>query len=184
MRATEIEIKWHPGLSIYASEEFLKTVGDEYGWLGAFDDSGNLRCVLPFTIVRKLLFRLVRFRVETIPITQEISISEETAFLNSTLGYFRKRGADLIIPATTNTIFRTYPDGAVAAPYGTYIIDLAKPEQLLWDNLSASHRRKVRLAHKAGVVIRSGLDYLDAVYGLVRDTFARSTVGFMSFRYI
>ena len=34
MKATPIEINWHPGLPIYASESFLKAVGDEYGWLG------------------------------------------------------------------------------------------------------------------------------------------------------
>jgi len=73
MIAKKINIDWHPGLSIYACEPFLKLVGDEYGWLGGFDKSNNLRCILPYTIVRKAIFRLVRFRVETIPLNGEIS---------------------------------------------------------------------------------------------------------------
>ena len=41
MKVIPIEIDWHPGLSIYASESFMKTVGDEYGWLGGMDNSGS-----------------------------------------------------------------------------------------------------------------------------------------------
>ncbi len=55
---------------------------------------------------------MVRFRVETIPLEEELDVQEEKSFLNSAVEYFRSIGADMIIPATTNTIFRTYPDGA------------------------------------------------------------------------
>ena len=35
-------------------------------------------------------------------------------------------------------------DGAIAAPYGTHIIDLTKEEATLFGDLNSSHRRKVR----------------------------------------
>ena len=181
MKAKKIDINWHPGLSIYASEPFLKAVGDEYGWIGGIDDSGKLCCILPYTVIRKAIFRMVRFRVETIPLGEDIEVEEEKSFLNSAVEYFRSTGADMIIPATTNTIFRTYPDGAVVAPYGTYIIDLSQPEETLWSNLSASHRRKVRLATKKGVQIRSGMEHIETAYTLVRDTFKRSAIPFMNY---
>ena len=182
MRAIPIEINWHPELSIYASEPFLKAVGDEYGWLGGFDDSGKRRCILPYTIIRKTtLFRLVRFRVETILLEEGFDIQEEKSFLNSAVEYFRSNGADMIIPATTNTIFRTYPEGAVVAPYGTYILDLDQPEETLFSKLNSSHRRKVRLAMKEGVQIRSGMEYLNTAHELVRNTFKRSRLGFMGY---
>jgi lipid II:glycine glycyltransferase (peptidoglycan interpeptide bridge formation enzyme) len=181
MRVKRIEIKWHPGLSIYASEPFLEAVGDAYGWIGGFDDSDTLRCILPYTVIRKAIFRMVRFRVETIPLGEGLEIVEEKSFLTSAIKYFRSIGADMIIPATTNTIFRTYPDGAVAAPYGTYIIDLCQPEDVLFSKLNSSHRRKVRLAMKDGIQIRSGLEHLSTAYELVRDTFKRSNMGFMRF---
>jgi len=110
--AKKIEIDWDPNLSIYASEPFLKLVGDEYGWIGGFDDSGNLRCILPYTVIRKSIFRIARFRVETIPVGAQLGIEEEKSFLNSAVDFLRSIRADMIIPATTNTIFRTYPDGA------------------------------------------------------------------------
>jgi len=181
IKARKIDIDWNPNLSIYASEPFLKAVGDDYGWLGGFDDADELRCILPYTIVRKAIFRMVRFRVETIPMGSGLDIGEEKSFLNSAVNYFRAIGADMIIPATTNTIFRTYPDGADAAPYGTYVIDLTQPEETLMKNLNSSHRRKLRLAVKQGVEIRSGMEYLKISYELVRDTFGRSKMGFMRF---
>jgi hypothetical protein len=180
MRAIPAEIDWYPSLSIYASASFLRTVGDEYGWIGGVDDFGELRCILPYTVVRKAIFRMVRFRVETIPLRGELSVVDEKEFLNSAVEYLRSTGADMIIPASTNTIFRAYPDGAVAAPYGTYIIDLSQPEETLWGNLSSSHRRKVRLAMKSGVKILSGLDHVEPAFRLIRDTFRRSALPFMN----
>jgi len=181
MKAIRVEIDWHPDLPIYASESFLKAVSDEYGWIGGIDNSGGLRCILPYTVIRKAIFRMIRFRVETIPLGEELEVQEEKSFLNSVIEFFRSTGADIIIPATTNTIFRTHPDGAIKAPYGTYIIDLNQSEEALWSNLSASHRRKVRLAMKKGVKIKSGVEYLKTAYELVRDTFKRSALPFMGY---
>jgi hypothetical protein len=179
MKAIPMPINWRPELSIYASEPFLKSVGDEYGWLGGFDQQDRLRCVLPYTVVRKAVFRMVRFRVDTIPLGGDLTVEEEKSFLNSVVEYFRASGADMIIPPSTNTIFRTYPDGAIAAPYGTYVINLSQPEEALLANFNSSHRRKVRLATKAGVQIRSGVENMETAYRLVRDTFKRSALGFM-----
>lgn len=181
MIAKKIDINWHPNLSIFASEQFLKSVSDEYGWLGGFNESGKLCCILPYTIIKKAIFRLVRFRIETILIGQDISIEEEKSFLNSVVEYFRTKRADVIIPATTNTIFRTYPDGAVAAPYGTYIIDLTLPEETIWNNMSSTYRKNIRSAMKKGVQINKGIEHLKIAYSLIYDTFKRSALPFMGF---
>ena len=181
MKAIPVPINWHSGLSIYASESFLKAVGDEYGWLGGIDDSGKLRCVLPYTVIRKAIFRMVRFRVETIPMAEGFDIDEEKSFLNSAVEYLRSICADTIIPASTNKIFRTYPDGADAAPYGSYVIDLCQPEDILWKNINRKLRQNINTALKKGVSIQSGIDYLDVTYMAVRDTFRRSKITFMNY---
>lgn len=179
MLAKPIEINWNSDLSIYASELFLRAVEDEYGWLGGFDESGSLRCILPYTVIRKAFIRMARFRVETIPVDGDLDLESEKAFLNSVMKFFRSQGVGLVIPATTNTIFRTYPDGAVAAPYGSLIIDLTQPLEVLWNNLHSKHRNVVRNAKKKGVEIRNGLDYMDTAYELVRDTLKRSKLRFL-----
>lgn len=178
MQARPIPIAWHSGLSIYASEAYLKTVGDDYGWLGGTDEAGKLRCVLPYTIVRKAILRMVRFRVETIPWGEAFGILEEKSFLSSAMDYFRSVGADLVIPATTNTIFRTYPDGAVAAPYGSYVVDLTPSEETLWNNVHPKHRNVIRNATKQGVEIKCDISHLAIACDLVRQTLKRSGMGF------
>jgi hypothetical protein len=181
MDAKRVDIQWHPELSIFACEPFLRAVSDEYGWLGGFDEAGQMHCILPYTIIRKGFLRLARFRVETQQLEAAgISISDEKLFMNQVLRYLEAAGADMVIPATTNTLFRTFPDKAVAAPYGSYVLDLTQPEGVLWQGLSASHRRKIRLATKNGVEIKAGPEHRRTAYESVRDTFRRSQMGFMS----
>lgn len=179
IRAEPIKIQWDPSLPIFAKEDFLSAVGDEYGWLGGIDETGTLRCILPYTVVRKTGLRMVRFRVETIPCGDGLNVIEERSFLNSVVHHFRKIRADVIIPATNNTLFRTYPDGANPAPYGSYVIDLRQPEELLWRSVAKSTRQNIATARKDGVSIREGIEFLDPAYDLIRETFRRSKITFM-----
>ena len=180
MKAVPIRIDWHPGLSVYASQGFLKAVSDEYGWIGGIDERGELCCVLPYTIIRKATLRMARFRVETIARRGELDLQKEKVFLNNVVAHLRSIGADLIIPASTNTLFRTAPDGAIGAPYGSYVIDLSISEEALWKNVHSKHRNVIRNARNKGVEILSGPEYADSAYELVRDTFKRSEMTFMS----
>lgn len=181
MKAIPIPIKWNSNLPIFASEPFLKAVSNKYGWLGGIDDSGKIRCILPYTIIHKTIFRLVRFRTETIPIDGNFDISEERSFLNSVVEYFRFMGSDIIIPASNNAIFRIFPDGADVAPYGSYIVDLSQPEENLWRNIGKIYRQNISRAKKDGVYIKTGLGELDIAYKLIHDTFRRSKIAFMNY---
>ena len=183
MRVEPVKIAWHAGLPVFAKESFLRAVGDAYGWLGGFSGSGELRCVLPYTIVHKSIFRMVRFRVETIPMAAGFDAAEERDFLSGTLDHFRSVGADMIIPATSNAIFRAYPEGADAAPYGSYVIDLGLSEEILWKNVDRITRQNIRSAGKAGVVIRDAApEEIPAAYALIKATFKRSRLPFMEMR--
>jgi hypothetical protein len=179
IRAEPIKVQWDPSLPVFAKEEFLRAVGDEYGWLGGIDESGRLRCVLPYTVVRKAGIRMVRFRVETIPCGSGFDVRGEKSFLNSVVQHFHKNRADVIIPASTNAIFRTYPDCAVAAAYGTYFIALTQPEDALWAAVSAGHRRQVRSAEKSGVHVRSASECVNTAHAIICNTFRKSSLPFM-----
>jgi Acetyltransferase (GNAT) domain len=181
LRATAVPIRWHPGLPIYASEPFLQSLGDEYGWIGGTDDSGKLRCVLPYTIVRKPGFRMIQFRVETIPLDGELELDEERGFLGSVVDHFRSAGADLILPSGNTAIFRTYPEGAAAAPYGTFVKDLTLPEEGLLGEIRKTFRQNIRKAANAGVQVKCDQGYLDAAYEMIAATMKRSGSSFRNY---
>ena len=181
LRAEPVAIDWHPGLPIFASEAFLKTVASEYGWIGGRDESGQLRCILPYTVVRKPGVRMIRFRLETTPWQGTLDEAEEQSFLNAVIEYLRSTGADMVIPSGNTALFRTYPAGALAAPYGTFENDLTQTEDQLMAAIRKTYRNNIRRAEKAGVQIKTGHEYLDASYHLVADTLKRSDVGFKSY---
>lgn len=172
-----VPINWHPGLSIYASEQFLSSFGGEYGWIGGMNDAGVVVCFLPYFIIKKSIFRMVRFPVQTILIDPNLSIEKERVFLNKIVEFLRNKRVDMIIPATVNSVFRTYPEGAIAAPFGSYILDLHIPEDELWANLHAKNRNVIRSAMKNDVVVKNGLEYLDISYNLINEAFALSSHG-------
>ena len=174
VKAISTRMQWHPGLSIFANADFLRAVSDECGWIGGINQSGVLRCILPYTIVRRMGIRMVRFRVETIPLAGDFAVDEEQEFLTSAMVFLRSQGGDVLIPATTNTIFRTYPPGAEAAPYGSYVIDLTQPEEDLWRNISTTTRQNIKTALKDGVHIESGIEHLRTAHGLIAETLVRS----------
>jgi hypothetical protein len=178
LSAAPVDIRWHSGVPIYASEAFLKSEGGRFGWIGGTNEQGELRCVLPYSIIQKPGLRMVRFRTATIPWTEAFELEEEKSFLGSVVEYFRSSGADMIIPSGNTAIFRTFPDGAAAAPYGTFINNLEQPEETLKSEVRKTFRQNIRKAAAAGVQIKSGMQYLDTSYELVAATLKRSGVGF------
>ncbi len=181
MRVEPVQLGWDEHLSICGSQAYLKAVGDEFGWLGGFDDLGQLRCVLPYTIMCRSFLRLVRFRVETIPIKGALGLEQEKDFLDAAGKWFRKIGCHVIIPASNNTLFRTYPKPAVVVPYGSYIVDLRQPEEIMWNNVHSKHRNVIRNAIKKGVRIESGIECIEIAHKMIRRTLERSSLRFMNY---
>jgi hypothetical protein len=180
LRVEPVKINWRPDVPVFASEEFLRSSGEPYGWVGGRDESGQLRCVLPYTIICKPGFRFVRFRVETIPMDGELNLEEERTFLNGVVAHFRSAGAAMIIPAANTALFRTCPDGAIAAPYGTFINDLTKPEDQMFAELHMDYRQNIRKAARTGVQVKIGPEYIDACHRLLVETMRRSKMKFKS----
>ena len=179
-RVAPVPIQWHEDLPIYSSDRFLKTTAKEFGWLGGFDVSGQLRCYVAYTVLRKATVRMVRFRAETTSLAGQLDLQEEVAFLNGVVEYLRAHRADIIIPSGNTAIFRTCPDGALSAPYGTFINDLSKPEEVLSKDIRKTFRQNIRKAATEGVEIKSGSEYADIAYDLVAETLNRSKVEFKS----
>jgi hypothetical protein len=181
LTAAPVDIRWETGLPIYASEPFMNSDGGQFGWIGGKDAAGSLRCVLPYGIIQKPGLHMIRFKTQTIPLVEGLSLEDEKAFLAAVVEHFRSAGADVIIPSGNTAIFRTYPDGAAAAPYGTFVKDLTKPEAELLSEIRKTYKQNIRKAEAAGVQIKWGPEYLDVAYELVSTTMQRSGSKFKSY---
>ena len=183
MKAIPVKPNWHSDLPIYASEAFAKSREHRFGWMGGGDAGRSLRCILPYSEIRKFGFRLIRFGTGTIPLGNDLELDDEKLFLNNVVEYFRSDGADMIIPSGNTAIFRTYPDGAVAAPYATYVKNLEQSEERLSGEIRKTFRQNIRKAAEQGVEIKSGMEYLDLSYAMIRDTMKRSGASFKPYSY-
>jgi hypothetical protein len=177
MEIRNLNFAWDESYSIFASPAYLGSQSDRFGWIGGYED-GALRFVLPYAEKRKAMFRYLSFQTETITIDPPAGPGREREFLERTLAHLKGQGFDFIIQPPTHVVFDTAPAGAVHAPFGTYSLDLSLSEEDLWKGMHQKHRNVVRNAEKSGVTVDMGIGNLRAAFGLVRDTMARSAMGF------
>jgi len=176
----EIEhIEYSNTYPIFLSENYLKTESDEYGWLTCKMDNKTIG-ILPYFIYTKYIFRLLRFTNETYFINKELQDKYEQDFLDKIIDEVKKLKVDMIMQPTTNVVFAKVPKGSIYAPFGSYKIDLKLDEDTLWKNLHSKHRNVIRNAKKKGIQVFENEYDINEVYGLIQNTFSRSSMGFMS----
>lgn len=178
LRANFVDAAWTTEYPVCASPEFMRTVSRENGWIEGVDDAGKRHCVVPYCVIRKGGMTLLRFTSETIALG-ELALEDEKQFLNAVVELLRPRGIDVIVPATFSSLFRVAPDGAIAAPYGSFVVDLQQDEEKLWNGVHSKHRNKIRAAMKQGVTVRLANDRLAEATDLVHQSFDRSTKGWL-----
>lgn len=78
-------------------------------------------------------------------------------FINAVCRYLNKKEHVKWIPQTeTSSFFDEYPDGAKVIRFGSYVIDLSKDEDEIFNNLNKSFRTGIRRALKGGVIVKIG----------------------------
>jgi lipid II:glycine glycyltransferase (peptidoglycan interpeptide bridge formation enzyme) len=163
--------------TIFSSEKYLKTQSDEYYYLSSEDD----KMIIPVVIKKKLIFKYAVFHSGLVKSGGDHE--KEKDFLNSAVKLLKKEKIDFISHPSSYVLFDSYPDNSVYAPFGTYLIDLTRPEENLWDNLHQKHRNVIRNAMKNGVVIRRDKSDPEAIFEMLAGTMERSGMGFSGREY-
>lgn len=179
MDIKEINYEWGEEDPIFSSEPYLRLHSNEYGWFGGFEH-GKLRLVIAYVIKKKYIFRYAQIQTEIINVAGDVSEALEKSFLNGVVANFKRMGVDFCVQPPTYTVFRTCPDNAISARFGSYYVSLEKSEEDLWSGIHQKHRNVIRNAQKRNVEIRFGrADDTVTAYQLLLQTMRRSNMPFM-----
>jgi len=155
-------------LPILASQKYLISKSDDYGWFVSED------FVLPFIIDKKLIFKRMIFTHDTIYLKNNLSIEQEKQFLDEMVEISKRENlCDFINKAQSYTVFKTYPTKSIHAPWGTYEINTTLSEEEILASFNQSHRRSLKKAIKDGVSIKFNIDPKET-YELIHQTVTRA----------
>ncbi len=179
-----IEPSWSEDLVIFAEPRYLQSQSRESGWMGGASDHRTV-FLLPFTIHRKFPFRYLKFHSAPLAPAGIPHTPAETEqdFLDSAVEYARRNlKVDFIAQPPTYVLSKHCPRNSIAAPFGSYRIDLSRPEDDLWTAVHSKHKNVIRNAQKNPVRIERGPHLNGTAYGLLAATMARSRIPFESER--
>jgi hypothetical protein len=161
-------------LPIFGSEEFLASKSTDYGWFVSED------YILPFfmdTRLRKLGFNRMMLTTEAIPLHENVRPGSDGEFLDEVLSICqqgKRIKADWVV-TQANAVFSAAPSQSDSLPWGSYIVDLTKPEAAIFETFDPKHKNMIRRATKGGVVIKT-TDDVAAIYNNVRETMVRQNL--------
>jgi len=155
-------------IPILASKGYLESKSNDYGW---FVSENYL---LPFIIDKKLIFKRMIFTLECFALKENLTIEDEKKFLNGVVDVVKRdKLSDFIAKAQSYTVFNTFPDASVQAPWGTYEIDITGTDEEILASFNQSHRRALRKALKDGVEVKFDITPEDT-YAMVHQTVTRA----------
>jgi len=155
-------------LNIFSTKRYLQTLSNNYAWLVSD------YCILPFIVKQKYIIKCAQFTNQVLYKTPHVSIATEQQFLNQCIELFKTLGIQFLLQPPTHVVFKTFPNGSLQVPYGTYQLNLTKTEEDLFKQLHSKHRNVIRKAKKEGVIVKRGIDQLAMCHKLLYATMARS----------
>lgn len=162
-------------IPIFASQEYAdylkKAKNYCFIWFYAYI-SPDTRLIIPFATRKKYIFKVGTFLTATISLNKKISVETEKKFLNSIIKLIKEDNlCDWIQQSPNWAIFRSYPDGAVFSPFGSYQINLReKSVEELFNSIQKKDRYDIKKAIKEGVEIKSGNNLLNEALVLIAAT--------------
>lgn len=141
-------------------------------------EGDSLIFILPFAVKKKFPFTKGYFLTSVNNIGNN-TFEKERAFLEEVVTLIKKKKlCDWIQQPPNWAIFNCYPDGAVFAPFGSYIINLhRKSIDELFDSIQTKDRSDIRKAVKEGVEVKNGFHLLNDALVLINQTAEKANIG-------
>lgn len=166
----------HSGkIPIFATQyyaDYIKEIkGHETVWF-AYLENGTAYYLLPFAVIKKLIFRKGYFVTALVSFEQDSSLEKEKEFLDNVVLYIKKQKlCDWIQQGPNWAIFNTVPSGSKAVMFGTYKISLKdKSEEDIFKMMNRYHRKDINYAIRSKVEIKKGIDNINDCLSIIQDT--------------
>lgn len=157
----------YENIDIFATEAFLKSRSDEFGWFVTD------KFLLPFIIDKKLFFKRMIFTTECLHLQDNASIADEKLFLDLVIQKCKEENlCDFIYKAQANAVFGICPESSECIEWGSYVVDIASSHENIFSNMHAKHRNRIRHAEKHGITVRE-TDNIVQVHEVIKQTFTR-----------
>jgi len=139
----------------------------------------NSDFVVPAIMTKKLIFKYAELCSEPFSISAFNSEDSEKNFLDQAVQCLKEKFETMWIRQTPVTaLFTTCPTGSLRIPFGSYILDLSKPEEEIWAGFSTSYKKYGRQCREAGGVVKAGgEELLDDFYNLLAASMSRAKAG-------
>lgn len=138
--------------------------------------AGETPAFMPILIARKAFLKVATCLGPPVGHGGEALEPEaERRILNLLVGHIRaNRLADRISPPVNWCLFRSSPDNAISAPFGTYELDLRCSQDDLWRGLHQKNRNVIRAAEREGVSVTVGTSEVATFHRLYESTMTRN----------
>lgn len=168
-------------IPIFATQnyaDFLKAIKKHNTVWFACLENDKVSYLLPFAIIKKIIFKKGYFTTGVISFAQDNSLEKEKNFVESIIIYIKKNKlCDWIQQGPNWALFNTVPSGSKAVKYGTFKISFKdKNENDLYSSIYNVERRSMRKALNDYVEIKKGADYLNDCLEVINNTASKANL--------
>lgn len=166
-------------LPIYASWIKIQKGYSTIWFLG--EDYEN-QLMVPFAVMKKGPFKKGMFLTAVLTITGDCPEDLEKIFLDRIIKWLSgKKLCDWIQQSPNWAIYRTYPENAIAIPFGSYIVDIkSNSTEKLFNNIKPNTRGDIRKAQLLGINLVDGQSKMKDLFELIKNTAERANISYPS----
>ncbi|TAL63093.1 MAG: peptidoglycan bridge formation glycyltransferase FemA/FemB family protein [Bacteroidetes bacterium] len=170
-------------LPLYA--EWIKKEKD-YSTVWFYVKSEEIQLLIPFSIMKRGPFKKGMFLTAVLKLSGDCSIELEKDFLDRIIVWItEEKACDWIQQAPNWAIYRTYPENAVAVPFGSYIIDIElNSVEKLFNNIKTNTRGDIRKAQLIGINLVNGQSNIEDLFELIKNTAEKANISYPSLNQI
>jgi hypothetical protein len=164
-------------LPVFAQRKFLSCFAQDFIYI-VMEENGEIKAIAAVAIKKRIFFKWAIFTSGIISLNGKMPLEIQQNFLNHSIILLKEYKCDFIGQPYNSVLFECIPTSAKvkSCQFGSYQIDLAISEDLLFKNMHHKWRQAVTRAQRDNMKICEGIAYLKQISELIQETMGRSSL--------